>query len=183
MNDQDNMHQAKDSKAKILYGIIVLLVIALVSFGVWFTQQNKINKLENRITELQQKIDELSKPKDTISDILESGSQTARDSERTTDIKAIHGQVEAYFAQYGYYPTLSNLNDKNFRTNNLQGLEDDSLRDPQGDSSSLVSSPQAKAYSYEVTPSSCDNKKKDCTTYTLTATLETGGTFEKQSLN
>src|SRR5437588_436170 len=37
--------------------------------------------------------------------------QKARNTERQTDIKALHGQVEAYYAQNGKYPTLANMND------------------------------------------------------------------------
>src|SRR5215210_4043905 len=60
--------------------------------------------------------------------------QKARNTERETDIKAIHGQVEAYFAQNGKYPTLANLNDgtptTGFRAVNMKGLDQEALRDP-----------------------------------------------------
>ena len=36
--------------------------------------------------------------------------QKARDTERQTDIKAVHGQLEAYYAQNGAYPALADLN-------------------------------------------------------------------------
>ena len=37
--------------------------------------------------------------------------QKARDTERETDIKALQGQIEAYYAQNGNYPTRTNVND------------------------------------------------------------------------
>lgn len=108
----------------------------------------------------------------------------ARDTERQTDIKAIHGQVEAYFAQNGKYPTLANLNDDSWVGSNLKGLDLDALQDPKGSSNDLQGSAAANIYAYAVTPSGCDNGAGgDCDTYTLTATLEGGGTYAKNSLN
>jgi type II secretion system protein G len=112
--------------------------------------------------------------------------QKARNTERTTDIKAIHGQVEAYYAQNGKYPTLANLNDSTWRTTNMKGLDSEALKDPKGSAQTLVASPAANSYSYAVTASdgtACDNTTKDCAQYTLTATYEGGGTFAKSNLN
>lgn len=109
--------------------------------------------------------------------------QKARNTERTTDIKAIHGQVEAYYAENGYYPSLENLNDPAWRVSNLSGLDQEALRDPQGSANVIVSSPTAKSYSYSVTPAGCNNVTIKCTKYVLTANYEGGGTFTKESLN
>lgn len=118
--------------------------------------------------------------------------QKGRDTERQTDIKALHGQLEAYYAQNGRYPTLTNVNTDTFRSANLKGLDKEALRDPKGPSTGsnayqLVASPAANAYAYAVTPSGCDNSTTDCTGYTLTATLEGqidgSGTYAKTSLN
>ena len=112
--------------------------------------------------------------------------QKARNTERTTDIKALHGQVEAYYAQNGKYPTLANLNDSTWRGTNMKGLDAEALKDPKGTAQTLVASPAANSYSYDVTASdgtACDNTTKDCAQYTLTATYEGGGTFSKTNLN
>lgn len=110
--------------------------------------------------------------------------QKARNTERTTDIKAIHGQVEAYYASNGRYPTLANLNDANWRALNMKGLDSEALKDPKGAASTLAATPAANVFSYAVTPGTCDNGAAgDCTGYTLTATLEGGGTFTKAALN
>ena len=111
--------------------------------------------------------------------------QRARNTERQTDIKAIHGQVEAYYAQNGRYPTLANLNDTTFRDDNMKGLDAEALKDPKGTAQTLVAAPAANAYSYEVSTdadAACDNSTNDCTKYTLTATNEGGGTFAKTNL-
>jgi general secretion pathway protein G len=109
--------------------------------------------------------------------------QKGRNTERTTDVKALHGQIEAYYAQNGRYPTLANLNDATWRGNNIKGLDPEALKDPKGSAQTLVASAAAGSYSYDVGPAGCDNTTTDCTTYTLTATLEGGGTYTKNNLN
>lgn len=110
--------------------------------------------------------------------------QKARNTERQTDIKAIHGQVEAYYAQNGKYPTLANLNDATWRTANMKGLDEEALQDPKGAAQTLVDAPAANSYAYAVGPANCDNGAGgDCATYTLTATNEGGGTYSKDNLN
>lgn len=114
--------------------------------------------------------------------------QKGRDTERQTDIKALHGQLEAYYAQNGRYPTLANLNDSTFRSNSLKGLDNEALQDPKGSAQTLVAAPATNSYAYVVTPANCDNGAAgDCTGYTLTATLEGqidgSGTYSKTSLN
>ncbi|MEK7095899.1 MAG: type II secretion system protein [Patescibacteria group bacterium] len=110
--------------------------------------------------------------------------QKARDTERKTDINALHGQLEAYQAQNGNYPTLTNFNDSTFRSTNMKGLDAAALQDPKGSAQTLVATPAANDYAYAEAPANCDNGAGgDCTSYTLTATLEGGGTYVKQSLN
>jgi type II secretion system protein G len=110
--------------------------------------------------------------------------QKARDTERKTDINALHGQLEAYQAQNGRYPTLVNVNDTTFRSTDMKGLDPAALQDPKGSAQTLVAAPANNEYAYAVTPANCDNGAGgDCLQYTLTATLEGGGTYVKQSLN
>jgi hypothetical protein len=122
----------------------------------------------------------------TISNGSSAASISARDTERQTDIKALHAQIEAYYAQNGNYPTLANLNNTDWRATNMKGLDKEALRDPKGYSYVLYSSAYKNFYSYAVTGENqltCDNLTKKCTAYILTATLEAGGTYTKQSLN
>lgn len=113
--------------------------------------------------------------------------QRARNTERQTDIKAIHGQVEAYYAQNGRYPTLDNMNDATFRSTNMKGLDEEALKDPKGTAATLAGTAAANVYSYAVTATGggvCDNgATADCAEYVLTATYEGGGTFTKNNLN
>ena len=115
--------------------------------------------------------------------------QKARNTERQTDIKAIHGQVEAYYAQNGKYPTRANLNDSTWRSTNMKGLDKEALRDPKDATTNytLAATPATSIYAYAVFASdgttACDNTTTDCAVYTLTTTNEGGGTFAKSNLN
>jgi general secretion pathway protein G len=107
--------------------------------------------------------------------------QKARNTKRQTDINAIDGTVEAYYASNGYYPTLANMNDSTFRTANLKGFDPAALQDPKGSAQTLAAATSASQYGYVATPSGCDNSATQCTAFTVTATLEGGGTYAKQS--
>lgn len=118
--------------------------------------------------------------------------QRARDTERKTDIKGIQGQLEAYWADNAKYPCLvsttatctTDLNAAAFRTDNLKGLSNDAFADPKNDTdTNLCAASDADCYGYAATPANCDNATTDCDNYTLTATLESGGTFQVQSNN
>ncbi len=110
--------------------------------------------------------------------------QKARDTERRTDIQSLHTQLEAYYSQHGFYPSLSNLNDSSFRKTNLQGLSESALETPDFSSSVLLNSPSKNGYSYQTTPSDCDNNtEQKCLSYALIAILESGEIFEKRDLS
>jgi prepilin-type N-terminal cleavage/methylation domain-containing protein len=114
--------------------------------------------------------------------------QKGRNTERTTDIKAIHGQLEAYYAQTGAYPSLAQLNDSAWRATNMKGLDSGALEDPKGIGVAVSGTAGANVYAYVATPAGCDGDtanatNPDCTTYVLTATNEGGGTYVKNSLN
>jgi general secretion pathway protein G len=101
--------------------------------------------------------------------------QKGRDTERQTDIKAVHGQLEAYFAQSGYYPTLANLTDADWRNDNMRGLDAGALEDPSGAViSGTAATGGSRTYSYIPSPANCDNAapETNCTGYQLAAGLE-----------
>jgi hypothetical protein len=119
-----------------------------------------------------------------FADIVNGQVQSqAADTERKTDINALQGQIEAYWADNGFYPTLTNINDPNWRATNMKGMDPEALKDPAGTSQKLAASPAAHVYSYQALPTGCDNVKVQCDDFTLTATLDAGGTYSKQSLN
>ena len=113
--------------------------------------------------------------------------QKGRNTERTTDLKAVQGQLEAYYAQNGRYPANTDLGTTSaanvtFIQANMKGLDKEALRDPKGTAAdySLVNGTTATAnkYAYEATAdagATCDNTTNDCTKYTLTAKPEGSG--------
>lgn len=113
-------------------------------------------------------------------------TMTAADTERETDIRALQAQIEAYFAQYGYYPTFTDMNTASWRAMNMKGLDTQSLIDPDATTANLATGPVSGRYAYEPLGNdgkACNNIDVECTTYTLAATLYSGKTFEKTALN
>lgn len=101
----------------------------------------------------------------------------ARNTQRQADIASVQAQLEAFYAEYGYYPTAAHLNDVNWRKANMKGLDNEAIKDPSAtnDNFTFTSTPGPNVYSYAVTNSaggSCESDEKSCTKYTLTATFE-----------
>lgn len=118
-----------------------------------------------------------------------------RDALRQQHIDELQSHLEVYYAQESKYPTLTQLNDDTWRTKNTPDLASESLRDPswkadgscttQG-SPTLLTKVTDGCYSFTPTAAdgeACDDKKKPCVHYTLTANLESGKAYTKTSLN
>lgn len=104
--------------------------------------------------------------------------ERARDTERKTDINAIHAQLEIYHADNGVYPdeeTKAGLETA------LADLNADALVDADGDD---INAGGDNGYNYAALPADCDNSTTDCTSYTLDTTLEEDSTeYDRDSLN
>lgn len=112
----------------------------------------------------------------------------ARNSKRSNDINALQTQIEAFYSQNNYYPSLTDLNSATWRATNMKSLEKVALVDPSTNCDPAVSStcvaatPAAKIYAYAVSDSggaSCEATDTNCAQYTLTATYE--GTVNNQT--
>lgn len=111
--------------------------------------------------------------------------QNARNKERTTDLKALEGQLEAFYSEKGRYPTTAELgttpaNVDTFIPANMKGLKKEALRDPKAPvgNYALATAPTVNQYSYVAQASGggiCDNAGTDCGQFTLTAKQEGGG--------
>lgn len=120
-----------------------------------------------------------------------SSSVVTRNTERRTDIQAVRSHLEVYNAKNGFYPTLSNLNNKSWVATNLKGLELTATCDPKNSASvppcSFVSSSTSLLYGYAPTQddgTACDNSSgKECTKFTLTYMEEEGSQQTVLSLN
>jgi type II secretory pathway pseudopilin PulG len=110
--------------------------------------------------------------------------QRARDTARKTDINAVASHLEAFYASNGYYPLLEDVNDATWRATNMKGLDPEALKDPKGAATALAAATDTDEYGYAVTTDAdgdCSADETTCTKYELEATLETGGTYAKQS--
>jgi len=106
--------------------------------------------------------------------------QKARNSKRSADVKAIQTQLEAFFANNGYYPSRADMNadTASWFTTNMKSLDKNAMADPKNPtrSNDLASAPAANVYSDEVFQSdgttACESDDTTCAVYTLTATYE-----------
>lgn len=113
-------------------------------------------------------------------------AEKQRNNQRQQDISEIRDELEVYYTQNNKYPTLAELNNTAWRAKYMKGLGSSILQDPSSHSDIVVGSPAKDVYAYTVTAASgkaCNDIKIICTQYTLTATLEGGGTYVKNNLN
>lgn len=101
-------------------------------------------------------------------------------STRKTDIIYIQKQLEAFYSQNGYYPSLKDINSVTWREKNMPNFSPSDMIDPTATNqnsanASLAASPAPKVYSYQVTDTngnSCEAVDTNCAEYTLTATYQ-----------
>ena len=127
--------------------------------------------------------------------------QKGRDTKRQTDIKALHSQLEAFFAQNGGgYPVIADVNTAAWRTTNMKGLDEAALCDPSNQTQTgcelagTATEGGSAQYGYATTAedgtTACTGAAGAnvvCAKYTLTANLEGtingADTYTKASLN
>ena len=100
---------------------------------------------------------------------LFSAQARARDTTRKNDLKNDKTKLEQSYSDKNYYPTAASFTTANGYT----------VKGPKGDS-----------YTYTPSPSGCDDSATNCTSYTLSATLEntsdpaaTNGVYTVDSVN
>ncbi len=116
-----------------------------------------------------------------------SGIQAkARNSKRSSDVSTIQTQLEAFFQNSGYYPSLADMNSSSWLKTNMKSLDQGALVDPSEantsdcvkthDSCFADSASPSKQYGYQVTASdgtACGTPDDtNCAQYTLTASYE-----------
>lgn len=110
--------------------------------------------------------------------------QSARNTQRQTDIKAVASHLETYNAKNSYYPELADLNNATFISTELKGLDKESTRDPKAGTASTDyqfadGNATSQKYGYSATKddgTACDNATPgdECTKFTLSY-VEEGG--------
>jgi prepilin-type N-terminal cleavage/methylation domain-containing protein len=112
--------------------------------------------------------------------------QKQNNIERQRDIDELRVELESYYSQYTKYPTLAQLNNSAWRASYMKGLVREVMRDPDGSRYNLAVKPAKDIYAYDVTATSgrkCNDVHVICTQYTLTATLDGGGTYVENNLD
>ncbi len=182
----------------VFSAVLLILLGALV--GVYTWQHTQVGHLQSQVERLTEQVDSLQAQ-------LGAGSATAapgnpivtggiqeetRDTKRHADINMIQTQLEAFFSQFGYYPSLADINNAAWRAANMKSLDPTGLVDPlhTGPTVALAAVPTPAAYAYTVTNNdgaSCEHDDKTCAQYTLTATFEGtvngSNTFIKKNLD
>lgn len=123
---------------------------------------------------------------DMLTQYTAAGVQAkAQNSKRSSDMASIQIQLEAFFAQNGYYPSLADMNNEAWLKANMKSLDLGALADPSNPGNrKLAAAPAAGVYAYAVTNASggsCESDDKQCAKYTLTATYE--GTVNGKTTN
>jgi prepilin-type N-terminal cleavage/methylation domain-containing protein len=130
----------------------------------------------------------------------------ARDTKRQTDVDALQSHLETFYAQYGFYPTLCDLQTisygftancntsagttlaTSFVETFMQGLDPSGLVSPSGGAiAATATNTGGYSYGYVATGTGCTNttattvtggvpQNNGCTAFTLTADLEASST-------
>lgn len=108
--------------------------------------------------------------------------QRARDSERKTDINAIAGQLEAFYATNGFYPPAADIVSGTFRSANEIRIDDKAFADPSNASDKTFTAGVApdtavipRKYYYDAKTeagAACTTAGDKCASYTVSVTLE-----------
>ena len=121
-----------------------------------------------------------------LSSIFGGGQDQAKDAKRQTDIQSLQTQLEAFFSQNGYYPSLGDMNNASWLQTNMATLDTNALQDPDGSSQKLAAQPAKNVYAYAPSDSSnqsCESADTNCAQYALTATLSDGTKYSKSNLD
>lgn len=108
------------------------------------------------------------------------------DNQRRADIDAIHDGLQAYGADRGEYPRLSNLNSRSFRQSAFPDLGEENFLDPAQFESRVVitRTPQIATYAYEPVNDdgyTCELRGRECVNYTVKVLLSDGTEYSRSS--
>lgn len=82
--------------------------------------------------------------------------QKGRNTQRTTDIKALNGYIESFYAEYGFYPTVADMQSPDFVARYMKGLDPQAMLDPKvkqpATGTTGMNVTNADGYGYEYTP-------------------------------
>jgi len=103
-------------------------------------------------------------------------SSRAADSKRQVDARALQTQLEAFFAENGYYPSRADMNNAGWLSTHMKSLDRTALADPATPTNyQLAAVPAAHVYAYQPATgsgASCEARDTTCAAFTLTVTYD-----------
>lgn len=112
-----------------------------------------------------------------------------RNNQRINDLKSIQINLETFYANHGFYPTINDLNSSTWTSKYLKGIPSSDLINPSSRTNrqDFTTNATKTTFGYNVTAAnnkSCNDQTVACSDYTLTAIQEGGSsTYSLQSLN
>lgn len=104
---------------------------------------------------------------------LGGANERARDAVRESNARDIRTAVETYYTLgNSVYPTLSQMNNDEFRAEHFQGLDAEVFTDPNGGDNDQLTEDTSATNQYIYETDGCDDD--GCQEYTLTVNLEGG---------
>lgn len=165
--------------------VIVILILAGAGYGAYAMLGKDDKKTDSTTTTQTTNISETNTTTGSSS-ATDTTTPASTDSARKSALSALQTDLETYYGNYVYYPTVAQLTSSSFQKSNLTAFNK-SLA-----SSKLTltigSAIAENVIAYKPTPSSCNNSATDCMSYEISVQLSTkqsDGTYvyTKKALN
>jgi hypothetical protein len=193
---------SKKSKRRLILIIAAVIIVVAIAVAVLILVSNGSDKdkktahsRETASSKSSSDSSSDSSENNPVAGVLAGQQQYARDTKRQSDMVSVQTQLEAYFQNFGYYPSFAEMNSPTWRNANMKSMDPYSLVDPKSScdptkQGCLVTTPRAGAYAYAVTDTagkSCEADATKCAAYTVTAIFENARngskTYSKQNLD
>ena len=105
------------------------------------------------------------------------------EEEQKSDVTLLNSRLVEYYAKFGNYPSVSQINSEQFRSGDPSFIKigRKTFTDPLGSSINLAIKPTKGQYHYIPSPAGCNSSDILCTGYTVGATLASGQQYNLQN--
>ncbi len=185
-------HSQKLIRRRIIAALIIGGLLMLIAVGWFFISQLQAERQLTAVKPPETFVDGEG-PAADISDRVFSEAekptielQEVYDNQRRDNIDLIHRSLQAYFAEKGVYPDLTNMNSSGFRRGAFPDIEQADFKDPDDTDSRVVLTRTAQrgVYSYEPVDTNdytCEPVDRPCVGYTVSAVLSDGTVYSLSS--